>query len=383
MCWLAAALSALGCAPVEERPGYLSPKEEAGTPSEGGLRPFEGGPPPPDGAGYCGNQLIPVILERPNVYFIMDRSGSMDAPVGRYDRYTTARLAIAEVLRAIGHRIAYGAAVLPAFRNPDYCATGKQIFAVTQGDPLGEDRTQNGPTLRSFLSLLGSYGPSGNTPVAATLVELTPTLLALPGRTVAILATDGGPNCNPDARCGAERCILNIERSYVGGEPCAGSINCCDPELVRDGPRLCVDEQATVGALENLANSGVTTYIVGLPGSDIYADVLNAFAVAGRTAREGATRYYAAEDQVDLTAALREILGAVAISCDIALDAAPPDRNFVNVYFDQRVIPQNESSGWTWVDERTLRVQGDRCQELKGGDVGQVQVVSGCVTVVE
>jgi hypothetical protein len=375
-------LLATSCTPAEERPGYIGVPQEAGTPSDGGLVPFESGPPG-DGAGYCGNLLIPVILERPNVYFIMDRSGSMDADVDQWNRYTTARLAVADVLRAIGHRISYGAAVLPAFHNSDFCATGEQVFAVTRGDPISADRTQSGPTLQTFLRLLGSYPPSGNTPVASTLVALTPTLLGLQGRTVAILATDGGPNCNPDARCGADRCILNIERASVGGQPCAGSLNCCDPEIVRDGARMCVDEGATVAALDHLAQQGVSTYIVGLPGSDTYADVLNQFAEAGQTARQGLPRYYAALDQLELTAALREILGEVAISCDVVLDAPPPDRKLVNVYFDARVVPQNAAHGWSWLDERTLRVQGDRCDELKRGDVGQVQVLSGCVTLVE
>ncbi len=233
------------------------------------------------------------------------------------------------------------------------------------------------------MRLLGSYPPSGSTPVASTLVALTPTLLSLQGRTVAILATDGGPNCNADARCDADRCILNIERASVGGEPCAGSLNCCDPEKVRDGPRMCVDEGATVAALDQLAQRGVSTYVVGLPGSDTYANVLNRFAEAGRTARQGLPRYYAAEDELELTADLREILGEVAISCDVVLDAPPPDRTLVNVYFDERVVPQNAAHGWSWLDERTLRIRGSRCDELKLGDVGQVQVLSGCVTVVE
>jgi hypothetical protein len=375
-----AALLASSCTPAEERPGYRSTAEDAGVQEEGGIRRFEAGPPPVDGAGYCGNLLIPVILERPNVYFIMDRSGSMEEPVDRYyNRYTTARMAIGEVLRAIGHRISYGAAVLPAFHNPDNCATGKQVFAATQGDPIAADRTQNGPTLQTFLRLLASYPPSGNTPVAATLVALTPTLLALPGRTVAILATDGGPNCNLDARCSAAGCIPNIE----GRNPCTGDFNCCDPANVQNGPVLCVDEDATIDALENLAQHDVSTYVVGLPGSNVYADVLNRFAVAGQTAREGATRYYAADDKPELTGALREILGSVAISCDIALDATPPNSSLVNVYFDQRVIPLNAAHGWSWLDDRTLRIQGSRCEELKSGDVGQVQVLSGCTTLVE
>jgi hypothetical protein len=164
---------------------------------------------------------------------------------------------------------------------------------------------------------------------------------------------------------------------------CAADFNCCDPANVRDGPRMCVDESDTSAALEHLAASGVATYVIGLPGSSTYADVLNRFAEAGQTARAGELRYYAAEDQLELTTALRQILGSVAISCDIALDAPPPDRRLVNVYFDQRVVPQNGGLGWSWIDDRTLRIEGSRCDELKSGDVGQVQVVSGCVTIVE
>ncbi|HMJ12884.1 MAG TPA: VWA domain-containing protein [Polyangiaceae bacterium] len=380
---VAALLLAASACSDPERPSYYTSLVDAGYSDAGGIRPPDAGPPAEDAGGLCGNQVIPVILERPNVYFVMDRSGSMALPVDLHDRYTTARLAIADVLRAIGHRIAYGAAVLPAFRNPDYCATGEQVFATTQGDPLAADRTQNGPTLQTFLRLLSGYSPSGNTPIAATLVTLTPTLLALPGRTVVILATDGGPNCNSEARCGPERCILNIEGARSNDVVCAGDFNCCDPENLRDGPRMCVDEAEAVAALETLADGGVSTYVVGLPGSSVYADVLNRFAQAGGTARPSTPSYYATADRAELTDALRGIIGSVAISCDVLLDAEPPARSLVNVYFDQRVVPHNESDGWSWIGESALRIQGARCDELKSGDVARVQVVSGCETIVE
>jgi hypothetical protein len=113
------------------------------------------------------------------------------------------------------------------------------------------------------------------------------------------------------------------------------------------------------------------------------SDVLNQFADAGQTARAGSIRYQKANAPEELSAALREILGSVAISCDVALDAAPPTKGLVNVYFDERVIAYGEMDGWAWTSDSSLQIRGERCSELKSGAVVQLQVVAGCETVIE
>jgi hypothetical protein len=47
------------------------------------------------------------------------------------------------------------------------------------------------------------------------------------------------------------------------------------------------------------------------------------------------------------------------------------------------LVPYNESVGWAWLSDQTLELRGDRCAELKTGDVSQVQVVTGCQTAIE
>ena len=87
--------------------------------------------------GSCGNQQIPAISQPPNLYFVVDRSGSMGdlLPGSPYSKYENARIAISVMLRAVGHRVRYGAAVFPAFFNEQGCAPGQEIFATVAGDP--------------------------------------------------------------------------------------------------------------------------------------------------------------------------------------------------------------------------------------------------------
>src|SRR5690606_20450194 len=73
------------------------------------------GPPPPDGANYCGDEVVRVFTEKPVVYFVLDASGSMGdkfEDTGR-SKLLSAKFAIRDLLLAIGHRISYGAAVFP------------------------------------------------------------------------------------------------------------------------------------------------------------------------------------------------------------------------------------------------------------------------------
>ena len=119
-----------------------------------------------------------------------------------------------------------------------------------------------------------------------------------------------------------------------------------------------------------------------MPGSEFYADLLDRLALAGNTARPVPPRYYPTASSADLGEALREIGVNVAVSCSVALDQAPPDPALVNVYFDTTLIGYDELEGWAWADPTTIELRGAACAELKSGDVLQVQVVSGCPTVI-
>ena len=61
----------------------------------------------------------------------------------------------------------------------------------------------------------------------------------------------------------------------------------------------------------------------------------------------------------------------------------PPMPGDTNVYLDSSVLPYGAADGWTWKDPTTVELHGAACDELKTGQVKQVQIVSGCPTVVK
>jgi hypothetical protein len=386
-CFCAWALYALAasCSSVE-RPPRFREQGNAGEVGTGGSIAIDSGrdgPPALDAPGFCGNEIIPVIEERPNLYFVLDRSGSMsEILVGSgTDKYSATRIAVRDMLKDIGHRVNYGAAVFPPPGIVTGCEPGEEVFPTVAGDPLGSSlQGRFGPTLTSLLSTLARHPPEGGTPTAGTLASLRPLLTALPDTTAVVLATDGAPNCNASLVCGADQCQFNIEQAVIDGKRCTPEYNCCDPSLASNATFYCVDDEATDLAVKSLTSSGIKTYVIGMPGSEHYANLLDRLAVSGQTAREGTPRYYAVNDVVELTAAVRKIGVEVAISCTIALDKPPPDQARVNVYLDTRLIPADPVNGWGWTGENSLVLHGSACDDLKSGNIQRVQVVAGCPT---
>jgi hypothetical protein len=299
-------------------------------------------------------------------------------------KYHTARSAISSLLRRIGHRVRYGAAVFPSKLAPDQCTAGEQILATERGDPV--ECVANGgvgPRLDGLSDRLASYAPDGSTPTAATLEAIRPTLAELEGSTYVILMTDGAPNCNFESRCPIFECTLNIEMASVSGINCDDSFNCCDPlNTGPNAPGYCVDADATESVISALAEDGVSTYIVGMPGAEPYAMLLDRLAAAGGTARGAETDYYAVADADELTEALSDIGTGIAISCSIDLEEPPEDPSRVNVYFDGELVPSDETDGWTWDGDLRIEVRGDACERLRSGDVLEARAVFGCDTVV-
>lgn len=378
---LAGALTAMACG-EDERPGAPRPAPE---PDASALRDSSdpSGPPLPDAPGLCGNQVIRQKLDPPNLYFVLDRSLSMGEPLvgSGYSKFTAARLAIAEVVRAIGHRVRYGAAVFPSSDSHTFeCAPGEEVFACQNGDPVEYAlRSEDGPLLLQLVARLTARSPEGGTPTSPTLRALSDTLTGLPGETVVVLATDGEPNCNPDASCSGIECTLNAAgASTDDGRLCGADVNCCDPGVAEDGPLFCADAEATILEIGKLREAGVRTFVIGLPGSEDYAAALDDMAEAGGTARSASPQYYPVAESSDLSDTLMLIGVSVAISCEVDLETEPPDPELVNVYFDARVVAFDEDEGWTLTTPQHIVISGEACEELESGRVFQVQVVAGC-----
>jgi hypothetical protein len=342
---------------------------------------------PPDGSAtpcgqFCGQTFLHEVENPPNLYFLVDRSSSMEAPIGNLSKYRAARKVLGELLTVIGHRVAFGASIFP-LENDATCSPGFEIFPPTLGGLPACDGSLD-PALVSFLDAFGSYAPGGQTPTYAALSNLRPELEGLDGDTYLVLITDGAPNCSSDdATCDAEWCLPNIEGYAYGQISCSPDFNCCDP--ANTGPSAgenCVDADRTAAEISRLAARHIPTYVVGMPGAEPYVSVLNLFAEAGGTARKGAVEYYAVTDEDDLQAALYAIGTGVAVRCSIELDAPPDDPNEVNVYFDGELVPADPDDGWSWEDATTIQVNGAACDRLNSGDVIDARAVFGCDTVV-
>jgi hypothetical protein len=374
-----AALVGFGaCKSAERLPPPQPGTGGAGQGGAGGdlLAVEDSGPPPLDAPNLCGNQLHQIISEVPNVYFVIDASGSMGALTGNSTRFAVVRKAAVSLVRDLGPLINVGAALFPQdATDDDPCPPGAQVMAVLPGDPYSD---AEGPTTNKFKHKI-DVTPFGGTPTAATLEKLRPGLKALPGKTLVLLVTDGGPNCNATAACGASECQANIE-GCTGFTCCDPGGNCCKPEEPW-GPEACVDRPATLAAMKAFAEADIPVYVIGIPGSETYAAVLEEMAIAAGTAQVAKPFYYRVDDVDNLTSVLGGI-AAVAISCIFTIEDPPKEDNQTNVYLNGTVLPADLQNGWRWMDPDLTRIEllGDACNALKTGKVKSVQIVSGCPT---
>lgn len=323
----------------------------------------------PEG-GVCACADEPLALDPPNIYFVLDRSLSM----AESNKWWNVQMVLENLIIALGPRAKVGAAVFP---NPteDACAPGVEVFAPQPGDrPAGTP----GPIEAEFVTVLGRIPAGGGTPTAATLSSLLPRLTSLSGKTYVILATDGGPNCNASAACAVDSCTFNIENA--AGCPPGGPPNCCTD--LGDGALACLDQDPTTQAVQAIATAGIPVYVVGVPGSAPYANLLDKLATAGGTARGSEPQYYAIDtaDQAVLQTALSNIAAKITGTCTLTLDKNPPDPGLVNVFFDEHVLPQAGPDGWT-LDGTTVTISGASCQKILDGGVLDVRIVAGCPTV--
>jgi hypothetical protein len=361
--------------------GFAEPAAEGGS-SDGAVY-FDvtqpDGPPPLDAPGLCGNFLFKVAPEPPNLYFVLDRSGSMVDPSGLpgMTRYQAVRAAVIDVVRTLGSRANYGVTLFPGSPMGNGCAAGTEVFKTAPGDPEG---SVAGP-VTTTIAKVTQITPMGGTPTSATLEALLPRLQNLTGKTAVVLATDGGPNCNDKFACSASDCTYTIEGGSIDGVPCTLQYNCCDPD-VANGPGwyMCLDSVPTIQAVQALRGAGIRTFVVGIPGSAYYETLLDQLATIGGSARPQSPHYYRVDDLGGLAQTLLQIGDKVLVTCTFVLEQVPPDPDFVNVYFDTEVVAYDEQNGWTWTGETTLVLHGEACKKLEDGWVGQVQVVAGCPT---
>lgn len=368
------------------------------------------------GLGNCGSNAVTAKTTPVNMLLVLDKSGSMDSPPDEdstVSLWDATRSALNEALEEAPDPVSFGLQMYPAKELTLSCS-GNCCDMPEGGDidiPIGE-----GDEVRDqIIDLLERTSPGGGTPTAAALARAYEYFATGPGADLegdrfVLLATDGGPNCNSGATCEIDACTINIDDQCQNPE-----VNCCATN--RAG---CLDDAETLGQIQLLRGIGVDTFVVGLTGTEQYADQLDEFAEAGGRPREGTPEKYfkvGAQGSADgLAQVLSEITTQLVQSCDMQLAETPPDLNRVNVAVNCEVVPwgnapddeppvgeggaggqggqggmssvdpgdDDDASFW-WMDDSTdpptIRLGGNICGTIEEEGVERIDILLGCPTV--
>jgi hypothetical protein len=307
----------------------------------------------------CVPGRFALIRRSAEVTFVIDRSGSMDAPLEAtyadagisFSRWTMLRDALRVALVGeVESRLSMGALFFP--RVPVVMSPTQEELCTV--NPLGRPTNIIPPRLNNAAAILRVFDetrPRGGTPTLEAITAAGTSLLELartdPDRSKArylIVATDGGPNCNPTIP--QEQCVCAVE-DPTGRDVCAEN-----PALAR---WFCLDRANVVSKIEEFASQGLYTYVIGLdnPSERPMIETLNAMAVAGRRANPiGDFRYYSVRRSDQLFATLRDIATTIT-TCAFVTPSRPDDPMNIRVDVGGVVIPRDPAhiEGWDWSDE--------------------------------
>jgi len=339
------------------------------------------------GLDECGVTSVEASFSAANVLLVIDKSSSMDDQPDGFElkKWEALKAALAPALAAAEEEMSFGLLLYPFSQQtqiPLDCFEG--CCEVPQGPAALEVDIESGVASASkVMSALNAAGPGGGTPTAAALDAAlfyftTGAGKDLKGDRFVLLATDGGPNCGESSTiCAADHCTPNLDGLCPAAEG-----NCC-----RGEGSYCLDDAAVLQKIRALADASVPTFVVGIPGTESYAEYLDAFATAGGVPNPKRTpAYYAvsAEGGVDgLTRTLRDITTHLVRSCEVDLGPVAPDKRLVNVAVDCDVVPFADGAGWEISDQapNTLVLAGDTCNRVKREGAQRIDVVYGCPTV--
>ncbi len=331
------------------------------------------------GESQCGGTSVEAEAVKANLLFVIDRSKSMDDEIDAGEKKWPAMVAsLKGALDAAAPELSVGLQFFPGTDAVEGCGmpASSSDLTVPVG-PLADTAAQ-------IKTALDDAMPFGNTPTADA-IELAYDYFVtgdgkdLEGEKYVLLALDGGPNCNSGFdSCGQAECTTNIEGKCPNG---AG--NCCESVGT-----ACLDDTRTIDKVTQLADAGIQTFVIGIPGSDAgtYINVLDQLAVeGGHPASQTSPKYFKADDETNLAETMASLTKELIKSCDRQLKAEPPDREKVNVYIDGEVLPQAGDDGWEYDDSTTptcIHIMVESCTMLETTGAESVSVKVGCPTVI-
>ncbi|HWA74303.1 MAG TPA: hypothetical protein VG937_18290 [Polyangiaceae bacterium] len=343
----------------------------------------------------CGSSAETADIKTVNMMLVVDKSGSMvDTPDGfAENKWVSLGGALQTALSEVADQMNFGLILYPY--DPNAGTTQKDVTcSVVDGPqavnvPIGEGIK----TVPQIVRIVQDTSPSGGTPTAAALRAALNYYTTGGGASVAgdkyvLLATDGGPNCNPlNTACSTDPnlCTVNLDSKNPGSSVKCNMTNCC----IRNSgvyAEQCLDHLEVIDAIRQLKNAGVTTYVVGIPGTEAYASYLDQFAEAsGQLNPNAPPKYYSVEASggvEGLADVFKGIVTQLVHSCDIPLKEPPTDVNKVNVAIDcQLEAPTNPTGGWeidTTSDPNKLILKGETCANVQINGAKRVDLYYGC-----
>jgi hypothetical protein len=333
----------------------------------------------------CGGTTLGATLKTVNVLLVIDKSGSMtDQPEGfDENKWDSVVAALDQVLNDVAPVLNLGLLMYPYSTLVDIPleSCGDNCCLLQSGTAAINVPISDGvDAVERILPLLADTPPGGGTPTAEALRRAREYLTesGLEGDSYVLLATDGGPNCNFDLECEADRCTANLDDQCPRG-------NCCD-----GNGEYCVDDEDVTNQIEELEQAGIKTFVVGIPGTEQYAEYLSAFADAGGVPNQDPPpSYYAvsAEGGLEgLVSVFREVTEQLVRSCEVELEREAPAPGLVNVAVDCKPLRpmEDDGSGWELDADRTpnvIEISGPICEEIQTSGAKRVDVVFGCKTI--
>jgi hypothetical protein len=338
--------------------------------------------------GTCGGESVEAVLRTVNMLLVIDKSGSMTDPLGDQTKWDAMKSALGTALENVQSEMNFGLLLYPYhfIRPIPELNCGDDCCAVAEGSAAVNVPITSGPlSVPEIEAQLDDTSPGGGTPTAVALDSALDYFVngagaALEGGKYVLLATDGGPNCNDELSCDADTCTTNLDGSCTSG-------NCCSFSNTRN---QCLDSDRVLEKLQALTDAGISTFVVGLPGTQQYATYLDQFAEAGGVpASSGDTSYYAVSEDEGVEGLLNvfeTITTQLVRSCDIPLSQVPSQPDQVNVAIDCDVVAQNadDGSGWDYDEPSApsaVILRGPVCDRLQQDGAKRVDVVFGCPTV--
>ncbi len=315
-------------------------------------------------APMCMPQPVALMRRGAQLMFVLDRSNSMDDTMQgeprepgdpRPSRWDVMGDTLEAVLMGADPLLEIGAKVYPSADGSE--TTPEEACAVEAGVDIAPAPRR----IPRLVEIFETTGPAGGTPTAAALGEVERFFTTRPAPGVprfVVLATDGGPNCQPDPVPPPPACV------------CTGRPDSCLD--MRFGPFNCLDEGNTIAVIERLAaGNSIPVYVIGIddPTRPDLGDVLDRMAIAGGRPREldGGRRFYSVARRADLEEALTTITDTIA-RCVFELDPAVPPDATLEVTLDGLIIARDgtRSEGWDFTapDRSEITLFGGACERV-------------------